>query len=52
MSLYLAMLPAFLFVFGASWLINIFMDHMTDASDASGGVQPVEVVNINDLGRK
>ena len=49
MSWYLAFFPTLLLIFGASWLFNIFVDYMGEASETMPDIMPVEVVNLNDI---
>ncbi len=52
MNWFMVVLPTFILVFGASFAINIFKDFMSMSGEKTADVQPVEVVNLNDFGRR
>lgn len=52
LSLYLSLLPVFMLVFGASWLLNIFKDFFNMINDHTNEIQHVEVMNIHDLNHR
>lgn len=48
----MALMSLFVLMFGVSWLVNKFMDLMSGAGSDETNIQPVEVVNVGDIGRK
>ena len=49
MTLFHAIFPTLLLLFGASFLTNIAFDLLSDVSSGSSDVSRVEVVNVGDF---